>query len=88
MKKERKLEYVLIYWLDQNPQYCVFPDEESAKMAAIIRNGMVIILEGDYEIVNIVDYYKRDKEGNAIPAKKRELGQFGIKLLRGSDEVI
>jgi hypothetical protein len=48
-------------------------DEVEAESYARIRNGLVVEVTG--KVGKMVDYYRRDPEGNPLPVKKVKPGQ-------------
>lgn len=68
-------QYLILWWLDQTPYVARFEDEVEADSAARVRNALLIEVLGDGEIGRIVDYYRRDAEGNPMPAVWRQLSR-------------
>lgn len=74
-KKDRK--FLVVWWAYQRPYYAVTPDEEQAAWTANLRNGLVVEFEGRASVAKVVDHWRRDADGNPIPADRREpAGEF------------
>lgn len=66
--------FLLLWWFNQVPYVARFQDEMEAEMAAKVRNAVIIEVRGEKaEVVRVVDYYRRDEEGNPIPATWKDL---------------
>ncbi len=70
-----KPRYVIFWWLDQTPYVAQFKDETEADSAARVRNAMFLEIREDGEVGRILDYYRRDEDGNPMPAVWRELSR-------------
>lgn len=66
-------KYMILWWLDQTPYGALFDDEIQADAAARTRNAIYIELPDGEEKPVILDYYRRDSEGKAMPVQWREL---------------
>ena len=66
--------------MSQNPYAAIFENRIAAEAAANVRNAILITVCGDEtEIPEIVDWYRRDPEGNPMPVKWRDLaGQVRV----------
>jgi len=66
--------------MSKNPYAAIFESRIAAEAAANVRNGILITVHGrDTEIADIVDWYRRDAEGNPMPAEWRDLaGQIRV----------
>ncbi len=68
-------QYLIFWWLDQTPYVASFEDEIEADSAARVRNALLLEIGEDGEVAKILDYYRRDEEGNPMPAVWRELSR-------------
>ena len=68
-------QYFIFWWLDQTPYVARFKDETEADSAARVRNAMFLEIREDGEVGRILDYYRRDEDGNPMPAVWRELSR-------------
>ena len=75
--KQRRGEpqYLIFWWLDQTPYVARFEDEMEADSAARVRNALLLEIDEDGKVGRILDYYRRDEEGNPMPAVWRELSR-------------
>ena len=65
--------YVVVWWAYQRPYYALSHDPAEATWTANLRNGVVVELEGTgVAVKRIVDHWRRDAEGNPMPAEPRE----------------
>ncbi len=74
-KHDSRRQYLIFWWLDQTPYVARFEDEMEADSAARVRNALLLEIGEDGEVAKILDYYRRDEEGNPIPAVWRELSR-------------
>lgn len=76
--------YVVVWWAYQKPYFAVTKDEGQASWTANLRNGVVIEVEGTaVSVARVVDHWRRDAQGNPMPAESREpAGDFGPALAR------
>lgn len=68
-------QYLIFWWLDQTPYVASFEDEMEADSAARVRNALLLEIGEHGEVRQILDYYRRDEEGNPMPAVWRELSR-------------
>src|SRR2546428_112158 len=70
-------EYVVVWWACQTPQVGLFDHLEAGKAAANVRNALRVTVTGTaVEIDEVVDWYRRNDEGDPLPAEWRDgLGQ-------------
>lgn len=65
--------FVVVWWAYQKPYYAVTPDIGEATWTANLRNGLVLEVEGtNVAVKGVFDHWRRDAEGNPIPAEARE----------------
>lgn len=65
--------FVVVWWAYQKPYYAVTRDAGEATWTANLRNGVVLEVEGTGVVVNrVVDHWRRDADGNPMPAESRE----------------
>lgn len=65
--------FVVVWWAYQKPYYAVTRDEGEATWTANLRNGVVLEIEGTKVAVSrVVDHWRRDADGNPLPAENRE----------------
>ena len=70
--KSKETLYVILWWHFQKPYAATVPTYDEAKWIADTRNGVVIeVLGKKIKIESIVDFYRRDDEGNPMPAEMR-----------------
>jgi len=76
----KKTFYLVVWWMSQNPYAAIFENRIAAEAAANVRNAILITVRGgDMEIPEIVDWYRRNPEGNPIPVEWRDLaGQVRV----------
>ncbi len=76
----RKTFYLVVWWMSQNPYAAIFENRLAAEAAANVRNAILITVRGgETEIPEIVDWYRRDPEGNPMPVEWRDLaGQVRV----------
>ncbi len=74
-KHDSHRQYLIFWWLDQTPYVARFEDEMEADSAARVRNALLLEIGEDGEVAKILDYYRRDEEGNPMPAVWRELSR-------------
>ena len=69
--------YLVVWWVCQTPQVALFDHLEAAKAAASVRNALMVTVTGTaVEIDEVVDWYRRNDEGDPLPAEWRDgLGQ-------------
>src|SRR2546430_14321407 len=69
--------YLVVWWVCQTPQIALFDHLEAAKAAASVRNALMVTVTGTaVEIDEVVDWYRRNDEGDPLPAEWRDgLGQ-------------
>src|SRR5437867_6027107 len=69
--------YLVVWWVCQTPQVALFDHLEAAKAAANVRNALMVTVTGTaVEIDEVVDWYRRNDEGDPLPAEWRDgLGQ-------------
>ncbi len=66
--------YLVVWWMSQSPCAAVLEHEEAAAAAAKVRNGLLIAISGDDVAVDsVTDWYRRDEEGQPMPAEWRDL---------------
>jgi len=72
--------YLVVWWMSQSPYAAIFENRIAAEAAANVRNAILITVRGgDTEIPEIVDWYRRDPEGNPMPVEWRDLaGQVRV----------
>ncbi|MEE9163669.1 MAG: hypothetical protein V3U17_02595 [Thermoplasmata archaeon] len=68
-------QYFIFWWLDQTPYVAHFKDETEADSAARVRNALFLEIREDGAVGRILDYYRRDEDGNPMPAVWRELSR-------------
>src|SRR3972149_2936083 len=80
MKQRRKLSkperslFLVLWWQAQTPYAAVFDDEVAAFAAANVRTALVVEASGkDLKFEKVADYYRRDSEGNPMPAEWRNV---------------
>lgn len=63
------MSFYIFWWgsMDNTAYATEIEDEVEAESYARIRNGLVLKVTGT--IVKMVDYYRRDPEGNPLPVK-------------------
>ncbi|HEV8595352.1 MAG TPA: hypothetical protein VGR51_07475 [Thermoplasmata archaeon] len=65
--------FVVVWWAYQKPYYAVTRDEGEARWTANLRNGVVLEIEGTgVAVKRVMDHWRRDAEGNPLPAESRE----------------
>ena len=65
-------KWLVIWWHLQKPYAGEFADEVEASLHAAARNGIMIeIVSKKVSFGSIVDYWRRDDEGNPIPVEWR-----------------
>ena len=65
--------FIVVWWAYQKPYYAVTRDAEEAAWTANLRNGLVIEVEGTgIGVKRVLDHWRRDTEGNPLPAEVRE----------------
>ena len=72
VERERPKETAfLVLWWHLQKLYCgLFSTEEEANLQAMSRNGVVIQITGDNTAIGrITDYWRRDDQGNPLPAE-------------------
>ena len=65
--------YVILWWLDQSLYGALFDDEVRADSAARTRNAVYLEFPDGEEPPVILDYYKRDPDGNPLHVIWRDL---------------
>ena len=69
----RPRQFVVIWWAYQKPYYAVTRDLAEAEWTANLRNAVVLEIDGsNVEVKRVVDHWRRDADGNPIPAENRE----------------
>ena len=69
-----KRVFLVLWWQAQVPYSAVFDDEVQAYAAANVRNAVLLDTVGtDFRFEKIVDYYRRDKDGNPMPFEWRNV---------------
>ncbi len=60
--------------MSQSPYAAIFENRIAAEAAANVRNALLVTVHGrEAEIAEVVDWYRRDPEGNPMPAEWRDL---------------
>ena len=90
-RPETKTFYLVIWWMSQNPHAAIFENRIAADAAANVRNALLVTVRGGgTEIEEIVDWYRRDPEGQPMPVEWRDLaGQirvhWSLKMAAGAE---
>ncbi len=72
MVARKSLSYVVVWWAYQKPYFAITRDAAEAAWTANLRNGLVVEVEGTaVRVKRIVDHWRRDAEGNPLPAEER-----------------
>ena len=70
----KKTYYLVLWWMSQTPYAAVFENELSAEAAANVRNALMVTISGrDVKIDRVLDWYRRDDDGQPMPAEWREV---------------
>ncbi len=70
----RKTQYLVLWWMAQTPYAAVFENRVAAEAAARVRNALVVTISGrDLRIDRVSDWYRRDENGEPMPAEWRSL---------------
>ncbi|HLE53831.1 MAG TPA: hypothetical protein VI999_01130 [Thermoplasmata archaeon] len=79
----KKTYYLVLWWMSQTPYAAVFENELSAEAAANVRNALMVTISGrDVKIDRVLDWYRRDDDGQPMPAEWRDLvGQIHVPWL-------
>lgn len=73
MGRPKARTFVVVWWAYQKPYYATTTDAGEAAWTANLRNGLVIEVEGTGVAVRrVLDHWRRDAEGNPLPAEARE----------------
>ena len=64
---------MILWWIDGNLYGALFDDEVQAESAARVRNAVYLELPDGEEKPKVLDYWKRDDKGTAIPIRWRDL---------------
>ncbi|TLZ44890.1 MAG: hypothetical protein E6K19_03470 [Methanobacteriota archaeon] len=75
---ERRLsnatKFLVIWWMSKTPYAAVFTNRVAAEAAANVRNALLVTFNGPRTNVEaVVDWYRRDDDGQPMPAEWREL---------------
>jgi hypothetical protein len=76
-------KWLLLWWDNKEPRSAVMDDEIQAEMTARPRNAILMHLRGEVEVESIVDFWRRDKDGNPMPALERNLSGVRPRTGRG-----
>ena len=78
--REKKVLYLVLWWMSQTPYAAVFENEIAAEAAANVRNALMITISGrDVKVDRVADWYRRDDDGHPMPAEWRDLvGQIHV----------
>lgn len=76
----KKTYYLVVWWMSQTPYAAVFENLLSAEASASVRNALLIKISGrDVRVDEVFDWYRRDAEGQPMPAEWRDLvGQIRL----------
>lgn len=79
-RPETKTFYLVIWWMSHSPYAALFENRIAAEAAANVRNALLVTVRGGgTEIEEIVDWYRRDPEGQPMPVEWRDLaGQIRV----------
>lgn len=79
-RPEPKTFYLVIWWMSQNPYAAIFVNRIAAEAAANVRNALLLTVRGERNAIeDIVDWYRRDPEGQPMPVEWRDLaGQVRV----------
>ena len=65
--------FIVVWWAYQKPYYAITRDASEAGWTANLRNGLVLEVEGTgVAVKRVLDHWRRDAEGNPLPAEVRE----------------
>ncbi|HKW42795.1 MAG TPA: hypothetical protein VJP06_01290 [Thermoplasmata archaeon] len=66
--------------MSQNPYAAIFVNRIAAEAAANVRNALLLTVRGERNAIeDIVDWYRRDPEGQPMPVEWRDLaGQVRV----------
>ena len=74
MPAGRRKMYLVVWWMDKAPFAATFDNEVAAKAAAHVRNAILVTVSGSAIAVDAVeDWYRRNENGDPMPAEWREL---------------
>ena len=60
--------------MSQNPYAAIFENRVAAEAAANVRNALLVTVRGGRDAIeDIVDWYRRDPEGQPMPVEWRDL---------------
>ena len=69
----RSRTFVVVWWAYQRPYYAVTRDRAEATWTANLRNGVVLEIQGtNVAVTQVLDHWRRDPDGNPLPAEARE----------------
>ncbi len=82
----RATQYLVIWWMAQTPYAAVFSHRAAAETAASVRNALLVAVSGrNARIESVYDWYRRDENGEPMPAEWRDLvGQIHVPPRTGS----
>jgi len=70
----RTASYLVVWWMSQVPHAAVFENHIAAEAAASVRNALMIQMSGeDVQVDAVVDWYRRNSEGEPMPAEWRDV---------------
>ena len=74
----RNHAFLVVWWMSQVPYAAIFDNRVAAEAAASVRNALMITVAGDdAEVDSVLDWYRRDDNGQPMPAEWRNiLGQI------------
>jgi hypothetical protein len=78
----RNRAYLVVWWMSQIPYAAIFENRIAAEAAASVRNALMVAVSGDDAQVDaVLDWYRRDDQGQPLPAEWRNiLGQIQVSL--------
>jgi hypothetical protein len=69
-ERPKPTAYLVLWWHLQKLYCGLFSTEEEANLQAMSRNGVVVEITGDNTAIGrIADYWRRDDQGNPLPAE-------------------
>ncbi|HEY7587693.1 MAG TPA: hypothetical protein VIB49_02965 [Thermoplasmata archaeon] len=79
----KKTYYLVLWWMSQTPYAALFENEVAAEAAANVRNALMVTVTGrDVKVSAVKDWYRRDDDGQPMPAEWRDLvGQMRVPWL-------
>jgi len=79
-RSSNETKYLVIWWMSKSPYAAVFTNRVAAEAAANVRNAILVAIKGHAtKVEEVVDWYRRDEEGQPMPAEWRELmGQIHV----------